>query len=114
MAYQFAESLGANYSFLSILNTQWQDCSWGVGGGGRKENDITGAFFMKKKTYYMLSNPPIPYEIFALASHFHVYLPWVNICSEKCLNSVLNVNALVGTLKQEPSPLLQTFVWTFA
>ena len=50
MAYQFAESLGANYSFLSILNTQWQDCSWGGVGGGRKENDITGAFFMKKKT----------------------------------------------------------------
>ena len=49
----------------------------------------------------MLSNPPIPYEIFALASHFHVYLLWVNICSEKCLNSVLNVNALVGAFNQE-------------
>ena len=49
----------------------------------------------------MLSIPPIPYEIFALASHFHVYLPWVNICSEQCLNGVLNVNALVGTLNQE-------------
>ena len=57
MAYQFAESLGANYSFLSILNTQWQDCSWG--GGGRKENDITGAFFMKKT----ITNPPVPYDL---------------------------------------------------
>ena len=27
-----------------------------------------------------------------------VYLPWVNTCIAKCLNSVLNVKALVGAL----------------
>ena len=32
---------------------------------------------------------------------FHICLPWVNICVEKCVNSVLNVNALVGALNQE-------------
>ena len=31
---------------------------------------------------------------FALGTQFHVYLPW-------CLNSVLNVKALVGTFNQE-------------
>ena len=71
---------------------------WG-GGWQKRERYNRGVFHEEEDT--VLSNPPIPYEIFALASHFHVYLPWVNICSEKCLNSVLNVNALVGTLNQE-------------
>ena len=37
----------------------------------------------------------------ALASKFYVHLPWVNICLALCLNSVLNVKALVGTFNQE-------------
>ena len=35
--------------------------------------------------------------IIALASQFHVYLPW----GQLCLNSVLNVKALVGAFNQE-------------
>ena len=38
---------------------------------------------------------------FALVSQFHVYLPWVNTRLALCLNSVLNVKALVGAFNQE-------------
>ena len=38
---------------------------------------------------------------FASLSQFHVYLPWLNTWFEKCLNSVLNVKALIGTFNQE-------------
>ena len=38
--------------------------------------------------------------IFALDSQFHVYLQWVNTCLA-CLNSGLNVKALVGVFNQE-------------
>ena len=38
---------------------------------------------------------------FVQASQFHIYLPWVNACLAQCLNSVLNVNMLVGTFNQE-------------
>ena len=34
-------------------------------------------------------------------TQLHVYLPWVNACLAKCLNSVLNVKVLVGTFNQE-------------
>ena len=40
-----------------------------------------------------------PFVTFALASQFHVYLPWVNTQFSQCLNSVLNVKALVGPQK---------------
>ena len=43
--------------------------------------------------------------IIALASQFHIYLLWVNICLAWCLNSVLNVKALVGTFNQEKAPV---------
>ena len=33
---------------------------------------------------------------FVFASQFHVYLPWVNTSLVYCLNSVLNVKALIG------------------
>ena len=40
--------------------------------------------------------------IIASASHyFHVYLPCLSACLAQCLNSVLNVKALVGAFKQE-------------
>ena len=38
---------------------------------------------------------------FASASQFHVYLVWVKACLAWCLNSVLNVKALVGAFNQE-------------
>merc|ERR1719418_181757 len=38
---------------------------------------------------------------FALASQFHVYLPWVDARLAWCLNSVLGVGALVGAFNQE-------------
>ena len=38
---------------------------------------------------------------FVLASQFHVYLPRVNAHLAWCLNSVLNVKALVGAFNQE-------------
>ena len=38
---------------------------------------------------------------FASASQFHVYLPWHSACLAKCLNSALNVKALVATFNQE-------------
>ena len=37
----------------------------------------------------------------ALASQFHVFLPWVNACLAWCLKSVLNVKAVVGSFNQE-------------
>ena len=43
--------------------------------------------------------------IIAPGTQFHVYLPWgqhlFSIVSKQCLNSVLNVIALVGTFNQE-------------
>ena len=41
--------------------------------------------------------------IIALASQFHVYLPWrgVNVRLTKCLNIVLNVKALVDAFNQK-------------
>ena len=41
-----------------------------------------------------------PSLTFALASQFHVYLPW-GPCPFSIVNSVLNVKALVGTFNQE-------------
>ena len=38
---------------------------------------------------------------FVSASQFHVYLPWVQCCLAQCLNSVLNLKALVGAFNQE-------------
>ena len=38
---------------------------------------------------------------FVSVSQFHVYLPWVNTCLAWCLNSVVNVKALVGAFNQE-------------
>ena len=37
---------------------------------------------------------------FMLASQFHVYLPWVNTHLALCLNSVLNVKAVVAAFNQ--------------
>ena len=59
--------------------------------------------------------------IIALASQFHVYLPWrgVNVRLTKCLNIVLNVKALVDAFNQKkalvewPFSWLRTFGWTF-
>ena len=39
--------------------------------------------------------------IFASTSNFHIYLLWDNSHLAKCLNSVLNVKALVGVFNQE-------------
>ena len=39
--------------------------------------------------------------IIVLASQFYVYLPCVGTCLAVCLNSVLNVLALVGAFNQE-------------
>ena len=39
--------------------------------------------------------------IIASVSQFHICLPWVKACLEWCLNSVLNVKALVGAFNQE-------------
>ena len=44
-----------------------------------------------------------PYDLYPLrlsASQIHVYLPGVNGYLAQCLNSVLNVRALVGTFNQ--------------
>ena len=38
---------------------------------------------------------------FVLACQFHMYLPWVSAHLPWCLNSVSNMNALVGTFNQE-------------
>ena len=38
---------------------------------------------------------------FVLASQYHVHLPWVNAHLAYCINSVLNVKALVSTFNQE-------------
>ena len=48
---------------------------------------------------------------FTLASQFHAYLLWVNIClaySVLIINSVLNVKDLVGAFNQEKA-LVGTF-----
>ena len=42
----------------------------------------------------MLTNPPVPYDLC-------VGVPWVNARLAECLNSVLNVKALVGAFNQE-------------
>ena len=45
-----------------------------------------------------------PYDLYPLrlsVSQMHVYLPGVNGYLAQCLNSVLNVKALVGTFNQE-------------
>ena len=48
--------------------------------------------------------------IFALASRFHVYLPCLGTCLAKCLNSVLNVKAVVGTFNLEKAlPIVGAF-----
>ena len=51
---------------------------------------------------------------FASASQFHIYLPWVNACLAQCLNSVLNVKALVGpfNLRRVIGKLRVIFVWS--
>ena len=41
----------------------------------------------------MLTNPS--------ASQFHIYIPWFNAHLAYCLNSALNVKALVGAFNQE-------------
>ena len=46
----------------------------------------------------MLTNPS--HMTFALV-WFHVFLPWVNACLASCLNSVLNVKAVVAAFNQE-------------
>ena len=38
---------------------------------------------------------------FVLASQYHVHLPWVNAHLAYCINSVLNVKALVSAFNQE-------------
>ena len=38
---------------------------------------------------------------FVLASQYHVHLPWVNAYLAYCINSVLNVKALVSAFNQE-------------
>ena len=43
-------------------------------------------------------------------SLFHVYLQYVNACLGQCLNSVLNVKALVGTFNQEKALVGAFFV----
>ena len=45
--------------------------------------------------------------IIALATQFHVYLLW-DLCLFSCLNSVLNVKALVAAFNQEKA-LVGTF-----
>ena len=57
----------------------------------------------------MLTKLPIPYDTFALATQFHIYLPQVKACLE---SSVLNVEVLVGAFIQQEKALevLRTFV----
>ena len=38
-------------------------------------------------------------------SQFHVFLPWVDVRLAFCLNSVLNVKAIVGPFNQERGPV---------
>ena len=38
---------------------------------------------------------------FESVSQFHVYLQFLDTCLAKCLNSVLNVKAVVGAFNQE-------------
>ena len=38
---------------------------------------------------------------FVSATQFHIYLPWGNACLAQCLNSVLNVKAVVAGFNQE-------------
>ena len=45
----------------------------------------------------MLTNPPIPYDPISRL----LYLSWVNARLASCLNSALNVKALVGAFNQE-------------
>ena len=46
--------------------------------------------------------------IFVLVTQFHVYLPCLGTCLAWCLNSVLNVKALVGAFNQEKA-LVEAF-----
>ena len=39
--------------------------------------------------------------IIVSGTQFHFYLPWVNAHLAQCLDSVLNVKALVGDFNQE-------------
>ena len=48
----------------------------------------------------MLTKPPVSYN-FCVSVPFHIYLPWVNVFLANCLNSVLNVKAVVATFNQE-------------
>ena len=64
---------------------------------------------------FLLSD--VPYDICINVPN-HVYLPWVNVHLAKCLNSVLNVKALISTFNQKKAQvrgllLGNTFVWTF-
>ena len=46
----------------------------------------------------------------ASGSKFHIYLPWANVFLAECLNSVLNVKALLGVFNQEKALVDAFFV----
>ena len=50
----------------------------------------------------MLTNPPVPFDFCVADPISHLRDRWVNVRLAYCLNSVLNVKAVVAAFNQEP------------